>query len=444
MHEDDDRAVERLRALVRIPTVSHRDPADVDTASFDRLLGTLEEQFPLLHQRLELARVGSHALLFRWPGARTERPVVLMAHLDVVPAGDEERWQHPPFSAHLENGEVWGRGTLDDKGCVAGICEAVERLLAEDWTPAQDVWLSFGCDEEVSGGAAEAAVAHLTGLGVRPWLVLDEGGAVAHQALPGVTKPVAVIGVTEKGTTSLELTVEGRGGHASTPARNGPTVRLARAILAVEKAPFRARTPAATIDLLERVAPHAPRALRPVLARAARLQPLVTRVLLAAGPESAAMTRTTVAVTTLEGSPALNVIASTARAGVNVRVMVGDTVSGVVEHLRKAIGDDEVRIDVVEANEPSPVSPTDDDAFALLTDTIGLVFPDAVAAPYVMMGATDSRFFTAICERVYRFAPFRMTKDQRDSVHAYDERLSVDAYLEGVQWYRRLLEGLPT
>jgi carboxypeptidase PM20D1 len=124
--------------------------------------------------------------------------------------------------------------------------------------------------------------------------------------------------------------------------------------------------------------------------------------------------------------------------------MVGDTVSGVVEHLRKAIGDDEVRIDVVEANEPSPVSPTDDDAFALLTDSIGLVFPDAVAAPYVMMGATDSRFFTGICERVYRFAPFRMTKDQRDSVHAYDERLSVDAYLEGVQWYRRLLEGLPT
>ncbi len=155
------------------------------------------------------------------------------------------------------------------------------------------------------------------------------------------------------------------------------------------------------------------------------------------------MTRTTFAMTTLSGSPALNVIAATAKAGVNIRVMVGDTVADALEHVRSAIDDDQVRIDVVEAFEPSPVSPIDDDAFRLLEQTIGRVFPDAVPAPYVMMAATDSRFFTAICERVYRFAPFRMTRAQRESIHSYDEHLGVEAFRDGIRWYAHLLEHLP-
>ena len=438
-----DRAVERLRALIRIPTVSDREPASVDAASFDRLLTELQVQYPFMHERLELTMIGEHALLFRWPGESHEKPVVLMAHLDVVPAGDAVRWRHPPFEARIDGGQIWGRGTLDDKGCVAGICEAVEGLLEADYIPTRDIWLSFGCDEEVSGGAAKLAVEHLRAQRVAPWFVLDEGGAVAHDAFPGVSRPMAVIGVTEKGTTSLELRVEGRGGHASMPAKNGPTTRLARAIVRIEKSPFAANAPRPTMELMERMAPYAALAVRPLMANARRFGPLVTRALIAAGPEAAAMTRTTVAVTTLSGSPAANVIASTATAGLNVRVMVGDTVAGVVEHLRKAIDDETVGIDVIEAGEPSPVSPTDDDAFRLLEKTIDSVFPDAVPAPYVLMAATDSRFFTAICDRVYRFAPFRMTKTQRESIHSYDERLGVDDFLDGVSWYQSLIQALP-
>jgi carboxypeptidase PM20D1 len=437
-----DPAVAKLQALVRIPTVSSRDPALFDAEVFDEFVDELARQFPLLHERLELTRIHTHGLLFRWPGASDVRPVVLMAHLDVVPVDEGAPWQHPPFSAEIVDGAIWGRGTLDDKGCLVGICAAVERLLDDGFTPAQDLWLSFGCDEEVSGESAPQAVEELRRRGVYPWFVLDEGGAVAYEAFPGVEPPVAVIGVTEKGTTSIELTVEGRGGHASTPARMGPTARIARAILRLEKSPFPASAPTPTVQLMERIAPHAPRALRPLMAHADRLRPVLTRALVAAGPESAAMTRTTVAVTTLSGSPALNVIASTARAGLNVRVMVGDTVAGVVEHVRRAIRDDRVRIDVVEANEPSPVSPTDDDAFRLLESTIGEVFLEAVPAPYVMMAATDSRFFTEICPRVYRFAPFRMTKAQREAIHSYDEHLGVDDFLSGIEWYQRLIERI--
>ncbi len=436
-----DRAVAKLQALVRIPTVSHRDPARVDTDAFDTFLTELAAQFPLLHERLDLTRVHTHGLLFHWGGRADDRPVVLMAHLDVVPV--EGEWTHPPFDGVIEDGVLWGRGTLDDKGCLVGICEAVERLLEQDFTPAQDVWLSFGCDEEVFGRAAPQAVAELVRRGVRPWFVLDEGGAIAHDAFPGVNPPVGVIGVTEKGVTSLELTVEGRGGHASTPRRMGPTARIARAVMRLEKSPFPASVPAPTLELMRRIAPHAPLALRPLMANAGRLKPVLTRALLAAGPETAAMTRTTVAVTTLSGSPALNVIAATATAGLNIRIMVGDTVADVLDHVRKAIRDDQVQIEVVEANEPSPVSPyVDDEAFALLERTILAGFDGAVPAPYVMMAATDSRSFTRICDRVYRFAPFRMTKEQRESIHSYDERIGLDDFADGVLWYQHLIEGI--
>jgi carboxypeptidase PM20D1 len=244
------------------------------------------------------------------------------------------------------------------------------------------------------------------------------------------------------------LTVTGDGGHASTPVRNGPTVRLARALARLDAAPMPPRLAGPTVELFRRLAPHAPLAMRAVLGNATRLAPAVSRALTFAGAEPAAMVRTTFAITTLSGSPALNVIAASATAGVNIRVMVGDTVAGVLEHLRSAVKDEHVTIDVVEANEPSPVSPYSspagsDEAFDLVEATIGEVFPDAVPAPYVMMAATDSRFFTAICQRVYRFAPFRMTKAQRAAIHAADERLGTDAYLDGIRWYRRLLERLP-
>ncbi len=442
MGSADEQAVERLRALVRIPTVSDTEESLLDPGPFVEFVAELERRFPLLHRRLTRHRVLDHSLLFHWEGASSERPVVLMAHIDVVPIDESAPWQHPPFEAAIADGHVWGRGTLDDKGSLSGICEAIERLLADDFAPAQDVWLSFGAREEVSGPDAPTAVDLLREHGVRPWFVLDEGGAIAHQALPGVSAPLGVIGVTEKGTTTILLRAEGRGGHASMPAPNGPTARIAKAIVRLERHQFPARLPQPTIELFERLAPHAPIALRPLFTKAGLLKPAITRVLLMAGPETAAMARTSMAVTTLEGSPAHNVIASSATAAVNLRIMTGDTVASAVDHVRRSIGDESIALEIVDANEPSPLSPSDGPAFDLLTRTTEAVFPDSVVTPYVMMAATDSRFFTALSPQVYRFTPFRMTKAQRESIHSYDEHIGVADYLAGVDWYRRLLEGI--
>lgn len=445
--EQDSTALAALRALVRLPTVARPDGAVPEPGSdaaeaFDDLLDELASRFPLLWSRCEVLQHSGHALLIRWAGSDPDlAPVVLMAHSDVVPVAPDDVWTHPPFGADVVDGQVWGRGTLDCKGSLVAQCAAVERLLAADVVPRRDVWLSFGSTEEVAGPAADAAVDLLHDRGVRPWFVLDEGGAVIHDGFPGLTGSVAVVGVAEKGLLDLDLVARADGGHSSTPARGGATARLSRAVLRLDRRPFPSAVPAATVAMLRVLAGRMRPPLGTVLGALTRVPWLLARVLPRLGPEAAAMARTTVAVTMLRGSPGANVIAGTATAHLNVRVMVGESTASAVRRIRRTVRDRRISLQHVSGSEPSPVSPVDD-AVALLERTCAAVMPDVVVAPYVVMAATDARFFHRLCPRVYRFVPFRMSAAQRGTLHNADERLGVEDFLEGIRWYTALLRAL--
>lgn len=438
---DDRRAVEALRAAIRIPTVSDRDPAKVHREAFGDFIEELEARFPLLHRACTVTRPAGDALLLHWPGSGRDAPVVLMAHIDVVPINPDDHWTHPPFDATMADGMIWGRGTLDCKGSLIALCSAAERLLGRGFVPRRDIWFSFGCDEEVTGSAAPAAVQELAAHGVDPWFVLDEGGAVALGAFPGVKAPLAVIGVAEKGLADVRLRTTDTGGHASTPASGGATARLARAIVRLDRNPFPINLPAATVQMLQTAAGHAPAPIRLAVNAAARSPRLLARLLQKLGPETAAMTRTTDVVTQLTGAPAANVIAASATAMVNVRVMVGETVAASVDRIRRTIKDKSVEVTVISASEPSPISPIDG-AYDLLTEVTARTVPDAIPVPYVVMAATDGRHFHQRWPRVYRFNPFRMTKEQRGTLHNVDERIGVSDFLEGIGWYTRLMESV--
>jgi len=437
-----DAAAPKLARLIACRTVSSRIPEEVDDGEFARFRAELAALFPVVHRRLTLEEVGG-GLLFRWQGTEDELdPVVLMAHYDVVPVQDESTWEHPPFAGVLADGCIHGRGALDDKGSLAAILEAVETLLEEGFTPSRTVWLSFGDNEETAGDTAARAAAILQERGVRPWLVLDEGGAVASQAFPFVTSPVAVIGVSEKGILDVELSVEDPGGHASTPTRLGAAARLARAVVRLDQRPFPAALHPVTIEMLGRLAAGASPLPAALFARAGSLRLPLTRIFGALGGEPNALTRTTVALTQLSGSKASNVLPTRATANANVRIAPGESIESVLRRMRRTVRDRKVSLRVVEGSEPSPVSSTSNAQFAALETAIREVFPDAIPAPYIMLGGTDSRRYTAISDAVYRFAPFRMDKAARASIHADNEKLSLHTFGEGITFYRRLLQNL--
>lgn len=438
---DDDAAIDRFRTLLRIPTMSRNAVEQTDWEAFDTFIATLPELYPHLHAALEREQHG-HSLLYRWRGAGDGAPTVLMAHYDVVPATDDG-WEHPPFGAELTGtGDarvLWSRGTLDDKGALVAILEAVDALVAAGHTPAADVYLSFGHDEETVGSGAKTIVAALAERGVRPALVLDEGGAVVEGIFPGVAKPIAVVGVSEKGITSVRLTVEQNGGHASTPPKLTATVRLARAITRLNAKPFPAGLSETNLQMVETLGAHATGPLRAVFTRARRLKPALVAVLGRVSDETRAIVRTTTAVTQLSGSLAANALPETAEAVVNVRIAVGSSVAETMTHLRRAIRDPLVRIEAIDPSEPSPVSPTTGPEWDAIAGSISAVHPDAVVTPYIMLGASDSRHFTTISDAVYRFTPFEMSGEERATLHARNERIHVATWLRGIRFYETLL-----
>ncbi len=433
---------ERLAQLVAVPTISAE--SDRVGTAFEDFVSLLADLYPLVHERLEFERIGELGLVYRWAsGAATAAPVVLMAHWDVVPvAGQESEWTHPPFAGVIADGIVHGRGTLDDKGALCVLLEAVENLLAEGFTPAREVWLCLGGDEETSGEAARRIAETLHGRGVRPWLVLDEGGAVSDLPLPGLSGWFAMVGLAEKGVMAVELSVSAEGGHASAPTGLTAVGRIARAVARLNRNPFRPRLPRTVAAMMLRLAEHASPGYARVYRAAAAAPRLTARLLQFAGHEAAAMARTTVAPTMVAGGSAANVLPSEATAVVNVRVNIGETTAGVTGRIRRAIGDPAVQVRAVEASEPSAESSPDTAQFALLARAVGAGYPGVPAIPYLVTGATDARHWHRLGTNVYRFAPLSMDAAQRASIHGVDERVAVDALVRGERCYRALLQGL--
>jgi carboxypeptidase PM20D1 len=443
---DADVAVERLRALLRVPTVS-RDDADMqDAAAFARFPELLAELYPRIHDALDLEHLDGPGLLYRWRGRTTGDALILMAHWDVVPA-DEEGWTHEPFAADVTSDpdgarRVWGRGAIDDKGALAGILEAVDDLLAAGFVPENDVYLSFGGDEEVQGSAAERAADLLGERGIAVDFVLDEGGAVVQGQFPGVAEPTGVIGIAEKGIATIELRAVEPGGHAAHPPRSGvtATARLARAILRVSR-PVPAELPPTAYPMFAALAARA----RGVLGLAYRhprlFRPVLLRALASGSDEASALIRTTRVVTRLRGAAADNVLPEVATASLNMRIVVGSTLDAEVERIRRDVGDPRVAVRVVRGSEPTPVAPTTGRPWERLVAALGSSHPEAVPVPYAMLGATDGRHFTRLTPAVYRFTPFELTKAEIAGLHAIDESIRVESYLRGIAFYRALLEG---
>ncbi|MDQ1128259.1 M20/M25/M40 family metallo-hydrolase [Microbacterium sp. SORGH_AS_0888] len=432
---------ERLSRMIRIPTVS-AEFATRGAAPFEEFIALLAELYPLAHAALELERHADLSLLYRWRGRADADPVVLMGHYDVVPADTADGWTYPAFEGRIADGLVHGRGALDDKGSVATVMGAVENLLAAGFTPARDVYLAFGADEEMRSLGADATSRALHERGVTPWLVLDEGGAVIDAPLPGVEGTAAMVGVGEKGVLTLVLTARGSGGHASAPPDMTAIRRIAQAVDRLDASTFRARTPAAVSRMIGSLAVRARGVARLAYRILSALPWLNARVFAAMGGEPAALVRTTVAATMVAGGTAGNVLPAHASATLNLRIALGETVESTIERVVRRIDDPEIDVTIVQGSDPSPESPVDGGPFALISQAVAASYPDASTVPYIMMQASDSRFYHRYSPAVYRFSPLFMNAAQRATIHGVDEAVSIDSLERGELFYRHLLQSL--
>lgn len=437
---DRDRAVENLTRMIRCKTVSYLDTSLEDESEFEKFRALLGECYPLVHQYCPLQRIGRTGLLYHWPGKSSEQPTVYMAHYDVVPA-EEEAWEQPPFAGVITEGCLWGRGTLDTKGTLCAILEGAEHLLSQGFVPANDIYLSFSGDEETNGASASDIVDYMAAKGIKPHMVLDEGGAIVQGAVPGVQEKCALVGTGEKGKLHLKFTVKSKGGHASSPPPRTPVGILARAVCAVENKPFRFHMAGPAREMFDILGRHAGFGLKLVFANLRLFGPLLNLATKKLGGEFNALVRTTVAFTKMKASDTVNVFPAAASVEADVRMMEGDTKESVIAALKQRIGNAAVEIEAVNAIEVRPFTPIGTEPWQRLAEGIRQVWPGTLVSPYMMLACTDSRHFTRICPNVLRFCAMELSAEERKMIHGSNERIPLDKIETTVKFFICMLQN---
>ncbi len=443
--EIGERAIRNLADAIRIKTISPENEVDFDSVEFNRFSEFLTITYPLTDSLLQKKVINTFSFLYKWVGSDTLlKPLIIMAHLDVVPADDEDLkgWKAGPFDAKILEDTLWGRGTMDDKVGVVGIMESVELLLHEKFVPKRTIYLAFGHDEEIGGLKGAAAIAeYLKGQGVIAEFILDEGGSIVQGMVPGIEEDVALIGVAEKGFVSIELFTDLEGGHSSMPNEETAIDVLAGAVARLRANPFPAMMTSPLEGFINDLGPEMPLINRIVFANKTVFKPLILNIYEGSAAGNA-LVRTTIAPTIFKSGIKDNVIPRTAKATLNFRILPGTSIEEVMQRVKATIDDDRIIITKnAFASEPSKSSSSTSVAYQILNKTILQVFPDVLTAPNIVIGATDSRHFEKISDNIFRFLPIYINEGNIKSFHGVNERIAVKDFHSAIRFYVQLIKN---
>ena len=426
---------EKLSRMIQVDTVSQNDVDN--SAKFRKFHAVLEELFPSVFKTCSIVKF-NEAILLKWKGKSDDGPIVLMSHQDVVEAAGE--WKVPPFSGLISDDRVWGRGAVDTKSSLMCIFEALEELINEGFTPERDIYISSSDGEEISGEGAKLAVDYLESKGVRPLLVLDEGGMIKEEPIKGAEGKFAMMGTLEKGTCNFRFTAKGKGGHASAPGKNTPLVRLGQFMADIEKKdPFKAKMNETTIEMFRRMGPAVKGPLGFLLTHARFFSPLLEMVLPKVNRLATAMIKTTIAFTTAKGSDGLNVLPSSAYVTGNCRVIHHTDADETLRILTDRAARYDIEVEVINSNRAYPVVDHNSNVFRKVEAAVKTSFPSVITCPYAMTGGTDAHHFSRICDNVIRFAPLEIDNQQYESIHAANENINISTLRPGVDFYKKII-----
>ncbi|MDD4922709.1 MAG: M20 family peptidase [Bacteroidales bacterium] len=435
--------VEHLSRAISFPTISYERNAPIDTVAFMGYHQFLSETYPLVHSKLKKEVFSGFSLLYTWEGTdKTLEPIILMGHMDVVPAPDTASWTYPPFAGRVHGGYIWGRGSLDDKASMVSILEATEALLAENHQPKQTIYIAFGHDEEIGGTrGAEVIASALAKRGVKAGYILDEGMAITQGMIPMINKPVALIGTSEKGQMSVTLSVKMEGGHSSTPEKETAISVLCKAMDKVQGHPMKSGISGSVNDFIRYIGPEMPWYAKILFANSWLFKKVLIHIYQSSASGNA-LVSTTAAPTILRAGSKSNVLPEKAEAVINFRILPGETSKNIIKELAEVISDDRVKLTVDEwLHEPSPVSPINTHGFEAIEKTIRQVYPETLVAPTLMLASSDSKSYSKISKNIYKFAPLYVTSQDMARIHGINERNAISSFNRGINFYYRLMKN---
>lgn len=439
----NEKSVSRFQAMIRKKTVSSKD-GNFDKEEFASFLPMLKELYPTVFEKVQAQLINEYGILVKWPGKDSkQKPVVLMAHYDVV-SDEGQQWQYPAFEAEIHDGCVWGRGTIDTKCLIAGIFEAMEKLIDEGFEPERDIYFASSNCEEIGGDTMPKIVEYFKENEISPWFVLDEGGAIMSNLPMGIKTPFAMVAVSEKGWANIKLTATGKnaahGAKASKTKSLSATQKILEAVAKMEKAPMPAVITPALEGMLKSFAPYVSAPLDKILKNAGMLKPALKKVM-QSNADTAAMIRSVFILSGIDAVPVNGVAPETASAFYKVRIAPHDNFDSIMEHIKNTVGED-IEVTAENVSPAPPISDHETKAFCYIKGTVNKVFPDVGVSPFILNAGTDSRHFAAICPQVYRFGAFRLNDELFSTVHSANERMPIKDYMKCIEFYTELIRNL--
>ena len=437
---DLDKATRDLADMVKCKTISHRDRSQENDEEFERFIKLLSERFPLIYKNCSFERVSDRAILYHLKGKSSQNPSIFTAHFDVVDV-EAKDWSKEPFCGEVEDGFLWGRGSLDTKSTLNASMQALEQLLSEGFVPENDIYLAFSGNEEINGEGQPQIIKLFKERGINIGFVLDEGGAVVNNVFPGVTTPCALIGIAEKGMLNVELKFTGNGGHSSSPKPHTPVGRLSAACVRIENHPFKYRLSKVSASMFDTLARYSNFGYKLIFANLWLFGPVLSLIGKLSGGELNALIRTTCSFTQMEGSKGINVIPPNATMCANLRLIPGETKASAEAYLKKQINDKDIKLTVLEGEEPSPTSVVGGDAWHKIVYAVKGTWDNTIVSPYLMFACSDAKHWSRVSDKVYRFSAMALTSAERGTIHGNDERIPLDTIRKSVEFYLRLMKN---
>ncbi len=437
--ERQERYIETFRKLIRMETVSDPDcgSSPEDFENFRRLTW---EMFPNIREACEY-REFDGAMVLKWKGAdQSKEPVLFMNHYDVVPAKAED-WKHPPFSAELVDGKIWGRGALDDKSGFWAMLQAADEMAADGFIPSRDIWFEMNCNEETHGESAAKVADWMYDQGMRFEMVFDEGGDIVRDPIGGTKGTFAMIGVGEKSVVNLKFIARSTGGHSSVPEKNTPLARLGKFMAYVDDHQvFDVEMPPAVAEMLRILAPYSGNTGK-LTGKADKLKKPLGLLMSLLGATTGAMVATTLAFTMAGGGEAVNVIPGEVWAVGDMRCSHHQGSEGSIAAITKVAKKFDIEVEVISKEPESGLVDFRGKAFNLAAEAVKATVPGVdECAPYIMTGASDSRFFGKLSDQCIRFLPYTIGVDQMESIHGVNEYVSIDTLVPAVDYYRYMYQ----
>lgn len=443
---DISSGADKLSQAIKCKTISHSDYSKFDFSEFEKFKEMLYLNFPAVHKKMKLEIINGYSLLYKWEGSEKElNPGLFMAHIDVVPIenGTESDWSYPPFSGEIAEGFIWGRGTMDIKIQIITMLEACEKLISDGFVPARTLYFAFGHDEETDGSnGARQIVNKLQKENITLEFVNDEGGCINSGIFSSVKKPMAFIGIAEKGYLNLQVEIKGMGGHASTPPKNSSLGLAAQVICRLEKKKMKLRLTKPTALMINSLGRHMGISSRVIIANFWLFKLLFVKIFSTPGTTGEALLRTTIAPTMAKGSMEPNVLPQMSSFTVNCRILQGDTHQDVIKHIENACRGMNYEIKILRHEEPSALSSTESDIFRKMAGAVRGLDENIAIIPYLMVAGTDSIKYESICKNILRFTPYSIEMQDMKKIHGTNERISLINIENCIKFYHALFSHL--